>query len=107
MANSTERLTNLVGFDPAQHPKVTDEIFKEVMQDINEARAEKAKEKARGLLEQAFELRGQMAKARSEFERQEKKFEKELGKILNRLESELRGATLAPETQDGEEPVEG
>jgi hypothetical protein len=100
MANSTERLKTLVGFDPAQRPKVTDDIFKEVMQDINEERAAIAKDKARTLLTQAFELREQMVKARSDFERQEKKFEKELGKILNRLESELRGSPPAEEAEE-------
>lgn len=99
----TERLTSMVGFDPAGSPKLTDDIFKEVMKDINEERAEKAKAKAKGLLEQAFALREQMAKARRDFEGQEKKFNKELNKLLNRLESELRGTKPpAEESEDAE-----
>ena len=89
--NNRERLSSMVGFDPAKHPQVTDDVFKKVMKDIKEERAEKAAEKAKGLLEQAFALSGQMAKAASDFKRQEKKFDKELGKLINRLESELKG----------------
>jgi hypothetical protein len=98
-----ERLKNLVGFDPVRQPRLTNEIFREVMEEINATRAEKARSRARELLEKAFLLREQMAKARSDFERQEAKFDKELGKILSRLESEIHGSNSPAEEEPEKE----
>jgi len=54
---NVERLTNLAGFDPAKAPKITRGLFQEVMDDLTKERSDKAKEKARGLITKAIELR--------------------------------------------------
>lgn len=107
MADQTERLVSLAGFDPAKQPKVTEQIFKEVMSDIQKERADKAKAKARELIVKALDLREQMAKAEREFAQQKAKFEKELGKILNQLEQDLNQAAGGqPPVEEEEQPQE-
>lgn len=107
MSDQTARLSKLAGFDVAKKPKVTDDIMKEVMGEIQEQREEKAKEKARGLITKALELHEEMVKAESEFKRQKAKFEKELGKVLNQLENDLRQASgQAPVEEEPEEATE-
>jgi hypothetical protein len=102
MSSQLERLTKLAGFDPAKRPKVTDEILKEVMGEIQEKREELARKRARDLMEQALKLHEEMEKEEKEFIRQKAKFNKELGKILNQLEGDLRQAGVAQENQPEE-----
>ena len=91
MSDVVSRLTALAGFDPAKQPTTTKEIFAEVVADIHKERAERAKVAAREQLLKAFELREKMSKVEREFLSQKAKFDKELGKMLNRLEASLQG----------------
>ena len=90
------RLTKLAGFDPAKKPKMTNALLKEVLDELQETREQQAKERARSLLQKAIELREGMVKAEKEFNSQKQKFDKELGKILNQLESDLNRSSQAP-----------
>ena len=100
MSDQSRRLAELAGFDPAKKPKVTEEILKEVISDIQEKREEEAKKKAYELMTKAIQLNDEMIKAEAEFNRQKTKFEKELKKVINMLENDLRQAS-------GQAPVEG
>jgi len=101
MANesNSERLEKLCGFDPAKKLNATGKLLEEVVADIRAEREEEAKKAAREQLTKAMGLREQMAKARREFDSQQSKFEKELGKLLNRLEAGFRGEPAPEETE--------
>lgn len=101
--NSTQRLVNLLGFDPARRPSATQELLKEVLGDLNKERSEKAKELVKAQLAEAVQLREQMHRLESEFNKNRAKFDKQLGKILNSLESALRGQPVAEETEQAPE----
>lgn len=101
MSNNSERLEKLVGFDPVKKLSATGELLKSVVSDIKKEREEKAKTAAREKLVLAFDLREKMHKAEREFESQKAKFEKELGKLLNSLESNLSGSPV-PQEEDSE-----
>lgn len=98
--NSSERLEKLIGFDAAKSSNLTQDLFQEVLGDIKKERFEKAKVAAREQLVKAMELREKMAKAEKEFNSQKAKFNKELGKLLNRLESSLNGRPVEESEED-------
>jgi len=95
-----ERLATLVGFDPAKRGSLSDELFKEVLEDLTEERVKKAKEAAKEQLEKAVKLREDFDKAEKSFDSQKKKFNKELGKLLNKIESQLKGEAPKDESDD-------
>jgi len=86
-----ERLQELLGFDAAKKGTLTSELFGEVVKEIQEERQKEAKARAKEHLVKAMQLREQMEKARKDFEGQYKKFEKELGNILNQIQGILTG----------------
>lgn len=98
-----ERLQTIAGFDAAKGFPMSDELFKEVLEEVNEGRKEEAKKRARDLLTQALDIREQMVKAERAFTGQQKKFQKTLGKLLNRLEAQLRNQPPPKEEDDKEE----
>lgn len=98
MSSNSERLEKLVDFDVTRRPTLTRDLFQEIVGDLKKERYEKAKTAAREQLVKAIELREKMHKVKREFEAQEKKFEKELGKLLNSVEASLEGSNVPPET---------
>lgn len=98
---NTERLNKLLGFDPTKRQSVTQELFKEVMDQVNADRMEKAREQAREQITKAIELRQQAAQLEKEFTGKMQKFDKELGKILSSLERSLN--PNAPQAAEEEE----
>lgn len=100
--NNTQRLVNLMGFDPAKRQGATQDLLKEVLGDLTKERAEKAKELVKAQLAEAVQLREQMHRLDSEFNKNRAKFDKQLGKILNSLESALRGQPVVEETEQTE-----
>jgi len=98
------RLEDLVGFDAAK-PMKTSDVLEEALKEINKERAEKAKDKALGLMRQAFELREKMVQAEREFEKQRKKFNKELGKIVGKIQGGGQGQKQEeePEAEESSE----
>jgi len=99
MSSNSERLKNLVDFDVTKKPTLTQELFQEVVGDLKKDRYEKAKTSAREQLTKAIELREKMHRVKKEFEAQEKKFEKELGNLLNSVESSLERTSSAAPTE--------
>lgn len=86
-----ERLTTLLTFDPSKKHQITADLFAEVVKEIKEERGKEAKAKAKEHLVKAMALKEQMDKARRDFSAADKKFEKELGKMLNQIHGMLSG----------------
>lgn len=100
-----ERLAEIAGFDAAKGVVLSDELFKEVLQEVTEGRRQAAKDKASSLLKQALEIRENMVKAERAFQGNQQKFNKTLGKLLNRLEAQLRNQP-PPQDEEAEEEEE-
>ncbi len=102
---NVEKLADMLEFDPAKRPTLTQDVFSEVLKEIKEERAKVAKTQGKELIVKAMALRESMAKAKKTFEAEYNKNEKELGKIINQIQSNLSGK--APdETQECEEKKE-
>lgn len=104
MSNETDpqanRLTKIFGRDPAKPHTVTSDMLQEVMKGLDEADREAAKEKATALLTQAVELRKKKVNCVREHTGQIKKFDKEMGKLLNRIESMVQGTPIVEESDE-------
>lgn len=98
-ANSN-RLEQLIGFDAAKGPSVTQDVLTEVLNEIKEERKQKAKVQAKEQLVKALTLREQMAQARRKFEAEWEKSDKELGKVVNRLHAVLNGKPAPDENAE-------
>jgi len=105
-SSSFDKLVAYAGFDPVKKPSLTDDILKEALREIQEAKKKEALEKARELVKKAVELREQVLKAEQEFNKQRKKFEDELGKIIGQLRLGVDQATQAVQEQPAEQPAE-
>lgn len=88
---NADKLATLLEFDAAKHPTLTQELFGEVVKEIREERVKGAKIKAKEQLVKAMQLREQMSKAVKDFNGQQQKMERELGKILNQIQGILNG----------------
>lgn len=91
-----KRLEALAGFDAAKGISLSEDLFKEVLQEATAERREDAKKRAHKLLKQALEIREAMVKAERAFKGQQQKFNSELGKLLNGLESQLNSKANKP-----------
>lgn len=91
---SIDRLSKVLGYDPARQTG-TGEVFQAALKEIQEDRDKAVKEKAKALLTQAIDLRCKMDEARRQFTSQEKKFDKELKKLLGRIEGFAKGESPA------------
>lgn len=100
MSNNADRLEALLGFDAAKPARLSSDLFKEVVDELQQAKREKARDAAREQLKTAMELREKMVKVRREFEAQEKKFDKELGSLISRIESGLSGRPAPTEEKE-------
>ena len=86
---NTDKLNDL--FKP--HEQAVD-VLKEALQEVSEERAEKKKESAKELIRKALDLKKQMDTAESQFTSQKKKWDKELGKVMNRINNMAAGRPL-------------
>jgi hypothetical protein len=103
MSNSSERLLQLTGgSDLTKNPSVTNTILQEVLTELQHERMAQAKDKARQLLQQCLELEKKKQQAKKDFEAAEKRFEKELGKLLSQLERNLGGHSPAEEVEESD-----
>lgn len=106
-ASSGTKLQELLGFDPTKKGTLTADLFSEVVKEIADERHKEAKARAKEHLVKAIQLREQMAKARKDFDAQDKKFEKELGKALNQIQGILSGKNPDEEKEEKECANEG
>lgn len=98
-----QKLEQLLGFDPTKSI-VGNSLFQEALKEISEEQNKALKSKAKEVLLQAMELRRKMDAASKEFHKQEAKFAKDLGKLLNRLENMAQGRSGGD--QEGENETE-
>lgn len=105
MASNTEKLLGQLGFDPAKKPTLTDDILKEALKELEDTRKKETLEKARELIRKAVELRQQAFRAEQDFNKQKKKFDDELGKLLNQLRVGVDQASQVVPDQPLEENV--
>jgi hypothetical protein len=105
MPSNTEKLLGQLGFDPAKKPTLTDDILKEALKELEDTRKKETLEKARDLIRKAVELRQQAFRAEQDFNKQKKKFDDELGKLLNQLRVGVDQASQVVPDQPLEESV--
>jgi hypothetical protein len=104
--NPVDRLNEMLGYDSSRPANPTADLFQEIQDEMTEERQLEAKKKARALLTEAVKLNTEFQNAKRQFAKQEEKFMKELGKLMNRIESAARGATgEAPEEAVTETPA--
>lgn len=99
--DNAAKLADILGFDAAKHPSVTQETLQEALTEILDLRKVEAIRKAKEVLTKAIDLRRQMAQAEREFTKNQKKFDKELGKLISQLER-----SVSPQPGDEDEPEE-
>lgn len=75
------------------------DVLREAIKEVSKEESEKKKVAAKDLIRKALELQGRMEQAERTFNAEKKKFDKELGKTLNRLKNMASGRPL----DDGEE----
>ena len=106
MANETvtggdfDRLFKVLGFDPGKDVGPKGEIggggvFAEAMKEVVKERTEANKVKAVVLIKQAIDLKAKWDEEEKKFLGSKKKFFKDFGKVLNRIEALSRGESLA------------
>jgi hypothetical protein len=103
---NSDKLQDMLDFDAAKRPTLTQELFGEVVKEIKEERAKDAKAKAKEQLVKAMQIREGMAKAAKDFNNQQQKMEKELGKVLNQIQGILSGKCPEECDKDGGEKDE-
>jgi hypothetical protein len=96
---TAERMDGMLGFDASKNnPGKT--VFDEALKAVTKKRDEANKTKAVELIEKAIGLREKIDAAKKQFEGQEKKFNKELGKLLSSIEAMAKGTTPAPTEEE-------
>lgn len=99
-----DRLTRIIGFNPSKGNSVGG-AFADALKELNEERAKETKAKAKEFLSKAVDLAKKMGEAERQFNSQKKKFDKELGKLINNIESLSRGQEPQQETDGQQENV--
>lgn len=97
---SAERLQEMLGFDAARKGSLTQEVLGEALKEIKEEKAKEGKVRAKEQLLKAMQIREQMDKAAKEFNKQQQKMDKELCKILNQIEGNLKGQPVCEEDEE-------
>tara|TARA_Y100000034_G_C6721861_1_gene319386 strand:- start:243 stop:560 length:318 start_codon:yes stop_codon:yes gene_type:complete len=98
---NTGRLDEL--FKP--HEQQVD-VLKEALKEVSEEQAEKKKKAAKELIVKALELKKQMDDAEKQFTSQKQKWDKELGKVMNRLQNMASGKPLDEGEKDDADAAE-
>lgn len=95
-----DRLFKVLGFDPGKEigPKTEPQgggVFAEAMREVVAERTKANKEKAVVLIKQAIDLKAKWDEEEKKFLASKKKFFKDFGKVINRIEALARGESLA------------
>lgn len=93
------RLFKVLGFDPSKEIGPKDSaggsVFTEAMKEVVKERAEANKVKAVVLIKQSIDLKAKWDEEEKKFLASKKKFFKDFGKVMNRIEALARGESLA------------
>jgi hypothetical protein len=79
------------------------DVLKEALKEVSKEESEKKKVAAKDLIRKALELQDRMNTAERTFNSEKKKFDKELGKTLNRLKNMASGRPLDDEEEKEKE----
>ena len=96
-----DRLFKVLGFDPGKDvgpkdlPSEGGGVFADAMREVVKERSEANKAKAVVLIKQAIDLKAKWDEEEKKFLASKKKFFKDFGKVVNRIEALARGETLA------------
>jgi hypothetical protein len=99
--SNVEKLQELLQFDPAKRHPVSQQLLGDALKEITEEREKAAKAQAKEFLLRAVNLVQEWDKKRKEFQSMERKFEKELGKLMKQINA-LAAGQEAPD-EEGEE----
>ncbi len=92
--SNTKRLDELL----APH-RTEMNVLSEALKEIDEEDGKKRKQEAKDLVRQALELQKQLKTTERNFNKEKAKFEKQLGKLLNRINAMAKGEA-PPEDED-------
>lgn len=105
--NNAEKLNSLLTFDATKRPPLAGEALAKVIEEIKKEKLEIAQKEAKDLLYKAIELQNKKAVAKRAFENQDRKFDKELGRVLKNINNLLEGRPIETgnenQNQDKEE----
>lgn len=91
---NVDRLAKILGYDPAgSHGGAT--VLTAALKEIQEEQDKATLATTKELVYKAMELRKQMKNKANQVNAELKKFDKELGKLLNRIEAFSKGKSLA------------
>jgi seryl-tRNA synthetase len=79
------------------------DVLREALKEVTKEESDKKKDAAKELIRKALDLKGRMEQADRLFNSEKKKFEKELGKTLNRLRNMAAGKPLDEGEDEGKE----
>lgn len=82
------------------------DVLKEALKEVSKEESEKKKDAAKELIRKALELQTRMDQAERTFNSEKKKFDKELGKTLNRLKNMASGRPLDEGENENEDKGE-
>lgn len=104
--SNADKLAGMLTFDPIKRVPLAGEAFSKVVEEIKKERVEEGTKQAKELLLKAMDFQKQKVDAKKRFEQQDKKFDKELGKILRQIDNLLQGKPQEDNNQGGEEKSE-
>src|SRR5438270_13727243 len=70
------------------------DVLHEALKEVSKEESDKKKDAAKDLIRKALDLQNRMETAKRTFESETKKFDKDLGKVLNRLRNMAAGRPL-------------
>lgn len=87
---NAEKLVNILGFDPRSQ-NLDNSIMEEALKEIREERVTALKGRAKSLLQEAMKLVEEKKKADNVYNEQSRKFDKNLGKLMGRINAMANG----------------
>lgn len=101
----TQQLAEILGFDPTREAGLTKDGISDVAAELMKERSDKAKAVAKDFLSKAIDVAQKKAKLEREFKKSSEAFDKELRKLVNRLNAAVAGRP-PPEENEGEQKQE-
>lgn len=101
------KLKAQLGFDPTKPARLSQLLMGEVIADLRKGKIEDAKKKATELLTKAIDLSEKKAQADRAYRKAGQAFDKELGKVIQQINSILEGATELPDEADDADTSKG
>lgn len=95
----SDKLTEILGYDPTKNPSPTAAILAEVANELRKEREDKARGRAKELLTKAVELRTQKADLDKKYQQAAQKFDKEFGKLMKQIDALAQGQEPAEEVE--------